>query len=45
MDEKKFFRKLRISSQWAKECLLKAGFKVEKYDIENGMTTIIARKR
>jgi phage pi2 protein 07 len=42
---KSFFRKLRISSQWAKECLLKAGFKVEEYDIENGMTTIIARKR
>jgi hypothetical protein len=43
--KKSFFRKLRISSQWAQECLLKVGFKVEKYDIENGMTTIIARKR
>ena len=43
--KKSFFRKLRISSQWAKECLLKAGFKVEKYGIEDGMTTIIARKR
>jgi len=43
--KKSFFRKLRISSQWAKECLLKAGFKVEKYDIENGMITMIARKR
>jgi SAM-dependent methyltransferase len=43
--KKSFFRKLRISSQWAKECLLKAGFNVEKYDIENGMITIIARKR
>jgi len=43
--KKSFFRKLRISSQWAKECMLKAGFKVEKYDIDKGMTTIIARKR
>ena len=43
--KKSFFRKLRISSQWAKECLLKAGFKVETYDIETGMITIIARKR
>ena len=43
--KKSFFRKLRISSQWAKECLLKAGFNVEKYDSENGMITIIARKR
>ena len=42
--KKSFFRKLRISSQWVKECLLKAGFIVEKFDIENGMTTIIARK-
>ncbi len=43
--KKSFFRKLRISSQWAKECLLKAGFKVEKYDLDKGMITIIARKR
>ena len=43
--KKSFFRKLRISSQWAQDCLIKAGFTVEKYGIENGMTTIIARKR
>jgi SAM-dependent methyltransferase len=43
--KKSFFRKLRISAQWAQECLLKVGFTVEKYDIENGMVTIIARKR
>ena len=43
--KKSFFRKLRISSQWAIECLLKEGFTVETYDIENGMTTIIACKR
>jgi hypothetical protein len=43
--KKSFFRKLRISAQWTQECLLKSGFKVEKNDIENGMITIIARKR
>ena len=43
--KKSFFRKLRISSQWAKEYLLKVGFRVEKYDLDNGMITIIARKR
>ena len=43
--KKSFFRKLRISSQWARECLLNTGFKVEKYDIESGLTTFIARKR
>ena len=41
---KSFFRKLRIDSQWAQKCILKAGFKVESHDIENGMITIIARK-
>lgn len=39
---KSFFRKLRISSQWMKDCLLKAGFSIEKFYIDNGMTTIIA---
>ncbi len=43
--KKSFFRKLRISSQWAKECLLKSGFEIEKFDIDRGMTTIIARKQ
>ena len=43
--KKSFFRKLRISSQWTQECLIKIGFKVETCDIENGMTTIIARKQ
>jgi SAM-dependent methyltransferase len=43
--KKSFFRKLRISSQWTQKCLLMAGFKVEKYDVEDGLTTIIARKR
>jgi SAM-dependent methyltransferase len=42
---KSFFRKLRISPQWIRKCLLNVGFKVETYDIENGMITIIARKR
>ncbi len=40
-----FFRKLRIASQWVQDCLLKTGFKVENHEIENGMETIIARKR
>jgi 2-polyprenyl-3-methyl-5-hydroxy-6-metoxy-1,4-benzoquinol methylase len=39
-----FFRKLRISAQWTKECLCQANFKVEMYDIRNAMVTIIARK-
>ena len=43
--KKSFFRKLRISSQWAKECLIKSGFEIEKFDIDKGMTTIIARKQ
>ena len=43
--KKSFFRKLRISSQWTQECLIKIGFMVETCDIENGMTTIIARKQ
>jgi SAM-dependent methyltransferase len=43
--KKSFFRKLRISSQWTQKCLLKVGFKVEKSDIENGLITMIARKR
>ncbi len=40
-----FFRKLRISLESAKDCLLKAGFKFENHEIENGMVTIFARKR
>ena len=42
--KKSVFRKLRISAQWTKEYLLKVGFKVETYDIQNAMATIIARK-
>jgi hypothetical protein len=41
--KKSYFRKLRISPQWMSDCLLKAGFSVEKIDTENGMITIIAR--
>jgi SAM-dependent methyltransferase len=43
--KKSFFRKLRISPQWIRKYLMNVGFKVETYDIENGMITIIARKR
>jgi len=42
--KKSYFQKLRISSQWVKECLSKAGFKVEKVENKNGMITIFARK-
>jgi SAM-dependent methyltransferase len=39
-----FYRKLRISAQWTRECLHKVNLKVEVYDIRGGMVTIIARK-
>ena len=41
--KKSYFRKLRISPQWMSDCLLNAGFKIEKLNIDNGMITIIAR--
>jgi 2-polyprenyl-3-methyl-5-hydroxy-6-metoxy-1,4-benzoquinol methylase len=41
--KKSYFRKLRISPRWIQDCLLKAGFTIEKTDINNGMITIIAR--
>lgn len=41
---KGFYRKLRIPPQWARDCLLATGFEVNKFDIRNGMATIIARK-
>ena len=43
--KKGFYRKLRIPPEWAKECLLKIGFEVETFDIQNGMVTIIARRQ
>ncbi len=43
--KKSFYRKLRISMQWTKECLLRTSFKVEMYDIRSGMVLIIARKQ
>ena len=42
--EKSFYRKLRIAAQWSKKCLLKSGFKIEKYDTSGPMVTIVARK-
>jgi SAM-dependent methyltransferase len=42
---KSFFKKLRISQQWTKKCLQKAGFKIELMDEQNGMVLIFARKR
>jgi SAM-dependent methyltransferase len=42
--KKSFFRKLRISQQWMKECLQKAGFRVESNSMTNGMVTLLALK-
>jgi hypothetical protein len=42
--KKSYFRKLRITSQWVRERLSKAGFKVEEVNTPNGMITIFARK-
>lgn len=40
--KKSFFRKLRIPPQRIKDCLLKAGFSIEQFYIDNGMITVIA---
>jgi SAM-dependent methyltransferase len=42
--KKGFYRKLRIPPDWTKACLLKTGFKVEEFEIQNGMVTVTARK-
>jgi SAM-dependent methyltransferase len=42
--KKGFYRKLRIPPDWAKECLLNIGFKVEEFDTQNGMVTVTSRK-
>jgi 2-polyprenyl-3-methyl-5-hydroxy-6-metoxy-1,4-benzoquinol methylase len=42
--KKSFFRKLRISPDWARNYLQSIGFSLEFDDEENGMATIIARK-
>ena len=43
--KKGFYRKLRIPPEWARDCLLEIGFEIKKFDVSNGMATIIARKR
>ena len=43
--QKGYYRKLRIPPDWTRKCLLKIGFEVETFDIQNGMITIIARRR
>ena len=43
--KKSFFRKLRISPDWTRNYLQSIGFTLEFDDEENGMATIIARKR
>jgi SAM-dependent methyltransferase len=42
--KKSWFRKLRISPQWMRDSLRKAGFAIENQDITNGMITIFARR-
>ena len=42
--KKSVFKKLRISPQWAREILQDVGFKIETYDIHNGIVCIIAHK-
>ena len=43
--KKGFYRKLRIPPEWARDCLLEAGFEIKTFDVCSGMATIIARKR
>jgi len=42
--KKSFFKKIRIFPQWTREILLDIGFKVETYDIHNGVVCIIANR-
>jgi hypothetical protein len=42
--KKGFYRKLRIPPDWTQACLLNIGFEVEKFEIQNGMVTVCARK-
>lgn len=42
--KKSFFRKLRISEGWMRECLHRTGFAVEWHGMDNGMTTLLARR-
>ena len=41
---KSFYRKLRLSKEWAEEKLLECGFKPVESDMENGLITIIVSK-
>jgi 2-polyprenyl-3-methyl-5-hydroxy-6-metoxy-1,4-benzoquinol methylase len=43
--KKSYFRKIRISPQWIRDGLRKAGFTIENQYVDNGMITIIARNR
>ena len=43
--KKGFYRKLRIPPDWARDRLHETGFDIEKFDIRNGMVTILARKK
>jgi hypothetical protein len=41
---KSFYRKLRISAQWLQTQIKKVGLEFEHLDVNNGITTMIARK-
>jgi len=43
--KKSVFNKIRISPQWAREILQEFGFRIETYDIHNGVVCIIAHKK
>lgn len=42
--KKSYFRKLRISPQWMRDRLQKAGFTIENLHSHSGMITVVARK-
>ena len=43
--KKSFYRKLRIPPEWTRECLLRIGFEIQTFDIQNGMVTMTVRKQ
>lgn len=42
---KSFYRKLRISTDWLRKQMEKAGLRIEHLDVHNGMTTLIGGKQ
>ena len=43
--KKSVFNKIRISPHWTRKTLQEFGFRVEAYDIYNGVVCIIALKK